>query len=208
MGLFSKKNDYESVAMEIDASQQRRRERANASTPSASSASAQTNPPRPPAAPSPKINVSMPPPVETAKPTPVSPYGIDEVIQLMRELPDNKKEMVILIVQKTLASAKIDIRTILDKATRKLEGLQSKNDKLKSEIRDLEELIIQKKSDVDRIRRDMEETQAVRQNFEAVHQRTSQKGSHLPPRHFEEEVSTMDERQQTQVLEYSGTLSS
>jgi chromosome segregation ATPase len=98
-------------------------------------------------------------------------YGIEDVIQLMRDLPDSKKEMVILIVQKTLVSAKIDIRNILEKAARKIDNLQGKNDKLRAEIRELEELIIQKKSDVDRLRRDIEETQQVRQSFEQVYLR-------------------------------------
>ncbi|HYX38992.1 MAG TPA: hypothetical protein VE954_38300 [Oligoflexus sp.] len=168
MGLFNKKNGYEAAAMELEEAQQRRRERShtNAAAP-APSASA----PKPPSAASPapaKKEVSVPQ-VEAPKLN----YGIEDVIQLMRDLPDNKKEMVILIVQKTLVSAKIDIKTILEKAARKIEGLQSKNDKLRSEIRELEEMIIQKKSDVDRLRRDMEETQSVRQSFEAVYLRGS-----------------------------------
>ncbi|MDQ3232950.1 MAG: hypothetical protein M3Q07_14120 [Pseudobdellovibrionaceae bacterium] len=168
MGLFNKKNGYEAAAMELEEAQQRRRERShtNAAAP-APSASAPKPPPA--AAPAPaKKEVSVPQ-VEAPKLN----YGIEDVIQLMRDLPDNKKEMVILIVQKTLVSAKIDIKTILEKAARKIEGLQSKNDKLRSEIRELEEMIIQKKSDVDRLRRDMEETQSVRQSFEAVYLRGS-----------------------------------
>ncbi|WP_141733539.1 hypothetical protein [Oligoflexus tunisiensis] len=158
MGLFSKHNGYESAAMELE-EQQRRRERSSGSH-KTSSGHAKA----PPAA---------PPPLKPEAPIepPKLSYGIEDVIQLMRDLPDNKKEMVILIVQKTLISARIDIKSILDKAARKIEMLQSKNDKLRAEIRELEEMIIQKKSDVDRLRRDIEETQQVRLSFEQVYLR-------------------------------------
>lgn len=170
MGLFSKKNGYEAAALELEVQEQRRRERSQAQqsqakTPSSSSSKA----------PSTSSTVSpsaaqAPAPAKAEAQSAALPltYGIDDVIQLMRDLPDSKKEMVILIVQKTLLSAKIDIKTILEKATRKIDNLQNRNDKLRTEIRDLEELIIQKKSDVERLRKDIEETQSVRQNFEAV----------------------------------------
>lgn len=162
MGLFSKGNSYEAAALELEESQ-RRRERSQAN--SSSQKSTVNSPKTPPMAPPPLKSESAS--NEASKLT----YGIEDVIQLMRDLPDNKKEMVILIVQKTLVSAKIDIKSILEKAGRKIETLQGKNDKLRAEIRELEELIIQKKSDVDRLRRDIEETQQVRQSFEQVYLR-------------------------------------
>ena len=167
MGIFSKKNGYEAAAMELEAARdQRRRERASA--PSTSQA----------ASPQPQALSANPAPsqesIETPKaPTPAA-YGIEDVIQLMRNLPDNKKETVILIVQKTLISAKIDINHILDKGAHKIDNLQVVNDKLKTEILALEELIIQKKSDVDQARRDIEETQQVMQSFEMVYKRSQQ----------------------------------
>jgi len=100
-----------------------------------------------------------------------SPYSIEDVIRLMRELPDSKKEMVVIIVQKTLLSAKIDIHSILEDAGRKVEKLQRQNDKMVSEIRELEEAIIQKKGEVDRLARDIEETNGVKQVFEVVYGR-------------------------------------
>ncbi len=100
-----------------------------------------------------------------------SPYSIEDVIRLMRELPDSKKEMVVIIVQKTLLSAKIDIHSILEDAGRKVDKLQRQNDKMVSEIRDLEEAIIQKKGEVDKLARDIEETNGVKQVFEVVYGR-------------------------------------
>jgi hypothetical protein len=173
MGLFSK-HSYESAAMELE-EQQRRRERSSSSSQKSSSSHSKT----PPAA---------PPPLKPEAPIeqPKLSYGIEDVIQLMRDLPDNKKEMVILIVQKTLISARIDIKSILEKAARKIETLQSKNDKLRAEIRELEEMIIQKKSDVDRLRRDIEETQQVRISFEQVYLR----GTRPPVSSVESEEET------------------
>ncbi|MBC7660868.1 MAG: hypothetical protein H7249_14315 [Chitinophagaceae bacterium] len=100
-----------------------------------------------------------------------SPYTIEDVIRLMRELPDSKKEMVVIIVQKTLLSAKIDIHSIIEDAGRKVDKLQRQNDKMVGEIRELEEAIIQKKGEVDRLARDIDETTSVKQVFEVVYGR-------------------------------------
>lgn len=175
MGLFSKNNSYEAAAMELEESQRRRDRSQSTSAPQKSSA------------PQPKAPPMVPPTLKSEGPSADASkltYGIEDVIQLMRDLPDNKKEMVILIVQKTLVSAKIDIKSILEKAARKIESLQSKNDKLRAEIRELEEMIIQKKSDVDRLRRDIEETQQVRQSFEQVFLRGSRSAQ---PTSFDED---------------------
>jgi hypothetical protein len=96
-------------------------------------------------------------------------YTIDDVIRLMRELPDSKKEMVVVIVQKTLLSAKIDIGAIIDDAQRKVEKLTRLNDKTMAEIRELEDAIIQKKAEVDRLTKDLDETASVKQIFEATY---------------------------------------
>lgn len=184
MGLFSKKNAYEAVAMELEEAQQRRRDRSHSGSQSQGHAPSQPKSPAAPAAQTKPQTSSS----EASKPNPMLSYGIEDVIQLMRDLPDSKKEMVILIVQKTLVSAKIDIKTILEKAARKIENLQSKNDKLRAEIRDLEELIIQKKSDVDRVRREMEETQQVRQSFEAVYLRGTRSSNPM----VQDEESTLN----------------
>ncbi len=100
-----------------------------------------------------------------------SPYSIDDVIRLMRELPDSKKEMVVVIVQKTLMSARIDVASIIDDASRKVEKLTRANDKVVAEIRELEEAIIQRKAEVDRLSRELEETTSVKQIFEVTYGR-------------------------------------
>jgi uncharacterized coiled-coil DUF342 family protein len=91
----------------------------------------------------------------------------------MRELPDNKKEMVITIVQKTLVSAKINVSNILDEATRKIEKLARKTDKLSQEVREMEEAILQKKLEMDHNAREVAETREVKVSFEAALRPTS-----------------------------------
>lgn len=122
----------------------------------------------PPGMRNPGITMSQAAPMpEAAK----SPYSIDDVIRLMRELPDSKKEMVVVIVQKTLLSAKIDVSAIIDDAASKVDKLMRSSDRLVSEIRELEEAIILKKGEVDRLNKELEETSSVKQIFEVTYGR-------------------------------------
>jgi vacuolar-type H+-ATPase subunit I/STV1 len=157
MGLFSRKNPYEKDVLDLEASFQ----------------AAQVTPPRPAAPPQsmpplsavPQAPTPVPPP---AAARPASNYGIEDAIKLMRELPDNKKEMVISIVQKTLISAKINVATIIDDAGRKIDRLERKNEKLGQEIRELEEAIMQRKLEMDHNARDIAETRDVKTSFEST----------------------------------------
>ncbi|WP_141732276.1 hypothetical protein [Oligoflexus tunisiensis] len=151
MGLFSRKNPYEKDVLDLEASFQ----------------AVPVTPPRPVAPPqviAPQAPMPMPP--AAARPAPN--YGIEDAIKLMRELPDNKKEMVIAIVQKTLISAKINVATILDDAGRKIDRLERKNEKLGQEIRELEEAIMQRKLEMDHNARDIVETREVKTSFEST----------------------------------------
>lgn len=121
-------------------------------------------------------------------------YSIEDVIRLMRELPDSKKEMVVIIVQKTLLSAKIDITSILDDASTKTEKLQKQSDRMVTEIRDLEEAIILKKGEVDGINREIEEINGVKSLFEAVYSR-----------HLREEAENKDKERQVTAPPVPGT---
>lgn len=170
MGLFNRKNPYEKDALDLEAAMRTTPERPElkARPPAAPAPSSMMSPQTPmPQAPAPQA--PTPPPMAAA-PAMARPatYGIEDAIQLMRELPDNKKEMVITIVQKTLVSAKINVSTILDDATRKIERLERKNEKLAQEIRELEEAILQRKLEMDHNARDVAETREVKVSFEAA----------------------------------------
>lgn len=171
MGLFNRKNPYEKDALDLEAAMRTTPERPElkARPPAAPAPSAMMSPQASmPQAPAPQA--PMPPPMAAAPAVVARPasYGIEDAIQLMRELPDNKKEMVITIVQKTLVSAKINVSTILDDATRKIERLERKNEKLAQEIRELEEAILQRKLEMDHNARDVAETREVKVSFEAA----------------------------------------
>lgn len=166
MGLFNRKNPYEKDAMDLEAALRPATGADLKARPQAPTATASPQPPMPHA---PAPQAPMPPPMAApAAMTKPASYGIEDAIQLMRELPDNKKEMVISIVQKTLVSAKINVSTILDDATRKIERLERKNEKLGQEIRELEEAILQRKLEMEHNARDVAETREVKVSFEAA----------------------------------------
>jgi hypothetical protein len=171
MGLFNRKNPYEKDALDLETAMRTTPERPDLKArPTAPAPQAMMSPqPTMPQAPAPLAPTppAMAAPAPAAAPRPMS-YGIEDAIQLMRELPDNKKEMVITIVQKTLVSAKINVSTILDDATRKIERLERKNEKLAQEIRELEEAILQRKLEMDHNARDVAETREVKVSFEAA----------------------------------------
>ncbi|MDQ3235807.1 MAG: hypothetical protein M3Q07_28700, partial [Pseudobdellovibrionaceae bacterium] len=152
MGLFNRKNPYEKEALDLEAAMRTSPERPDLRP-------RPTAPPLATAPQAPTLQAPAPMPPTVAAPTlpaRTGSYGIEDAIKLMRELPDNKKEMVISIVQKTLISAKINVSTILDDAGRKIDRLERKNEKLHQEIRELEEAIIQRKLEMDTNARDIE----------------------------------------------------
>ena len=171
MGLFNRKNPYEKDALDLEAAMRTTPERPELKArPTAPAPQASMMSPQPPMMPQAPAPLAPTPPVmaaPAAAPRPMS-YGIEDAIQLMRELPDNKKEMVITIVQKPLVSAKINVSTLVDDATRKIERLERKNDKLAQEIRELEEAILQRKLEMDHNARDVAETREVKISFETA----------------------------------------
>lgn len=169
MGLFNRKNPYEKDALDLESAMRTTPEKPDLKArPTAPAPQAMMSPQPPmPQAPAPMAPTPPAMAAPAVAPRPTS-YGIEDAIQLMRELPDNKKEMVITIVQKTLVSAKINVSTILDDATRKIERLERKNEKLAQEIRELEEAILQRKLEMDHNARDVAETREVKVSFEAA----------------------------------------
>ena len=170
MGLFNRKNPYEKDALDLETAMRTTPERPDLKArPTAPAPQAAMMSPQAPMPQAPAPHAPTPPAMTAPAVAPRSTsYGIEDAIQLMRELPDNKKEMVITIVQKTLVSAKINVSTILDDATRKIERLERKNEKLAQEIRELEEAILQRKLEMDHNARDVAETREVKVSFEAA----------------------------------------
>jgi hypothetical protein len=170
MGLFNRKNPYEKDALDLEAAMRPTPDRPDlkARPPTPAPTAMMSPQPTMPQAPTPQAPTPPPMPAAPAAAARPATYGIEDAIQLMRELPDDKKEMVITIVQKTLVSAKINVSTILDDATRKIERLDRKNEKLAQEIRELEEAILQRKQEMDQNARDLAETREVKISFETA----------------------------------------
>ena len=77
-----------------------------------------------------------------------SNYGIDHVVALMRDLPNDNKEIVVFVVTKTLESANINIYNIIRDAAKKERLLETEIHQLKDEIKKLQEQISEKEEKI------------------------------------------------------------
>lgn len=92
-------------------------------------------------------------------------YGIDDAISLMRTLPQDNVELVVQVVKHTLESAKIDIVTIIDDATGKVDRIESRVTVLRSAIADLEREIQTRRDEIDKLEADRRETTRVKERL-------------------------------------------
>jgi len=183
------RNPYEQEVAELEALQRaQQRARAQQALPSAPISAPSPMLASQPSftAPAPAQMVSAPPPAAQK-----IAYGIEDVIRLMRDLPNGQQDAVVSIVQKTLMSMKVDISSILEDAARKIERLNKKNDKLSNEIRELEEAILKRRLEMEQNGRDMQETSDVQGSFQAVYatqrnpnERITQSTANLEPSSF------------------------
>lgn len=89
-------------------------------------------------------------------------YGVDQAIQLMRTLPQDNVELVVQVVKHTLESARIEIGRIIDDASHRQEDIESRVKVLRDEIADLEKEIASRRSEIDKLEADYEETSTVK----------------------------------------------
>lgn len=75
-------------------------------------------------------------------------YGIDHVVALMRDLPNDNSDVVVAVVTKTLESANINIGDIIDDAAKKEQMLESEINQLKDEINTLQAQIAEKEEKI------------------------------------------------------------
>jgi hypothetical protein len=97
--------------------------------------------------------------------SPVTTYGIDDAIQLMRTLPQENVELVVRVVKHTLESTRIDIGTIINDATQKQERLSARVTVLKDAIADLEKEIQVRRKEIDELEADHRETTKVKERL-------------------------------------------
>lgn len=104
---------------------------------------------------------------------PVTSYGIDDAIQLMRTLPQENVELVVRVVKHTLESTKIDIGAIIDDASQKQQRIEARVQVLKDAIADLEREIQVRKKEIDELETDHRETTKVKERLVLAEKLTS-----------------------------------
>jgi len=111
---------------------------------------------------------------ETAKPAAAKPtaeptkptYGIQNAIELMRQLPSDNVPLVVEVVKKTLESLHVDIGSIIADAERKRARIDDRVVNLQAEIDDFEEEIAARKDEIEALTADRDETKTVKERLE------------------------------------------
>jgi hypothetical protein len=76
-------------------------------------------------------------------------FGVDEALQLLKQLPDNDDELMIYGVKTTLESVGVDIGQIIQDAQNKAENVKSQIAGVEDEIAALETQILEKSQTID-----------------------------------------------------------
>lgn len=186
MGLFDKKkkgrDEFDSPVEQVDLStagttitmtpdeeDEDEVPRAAAKAPTAAASSAASSRPAMPGLP------PVTPAARAAKPSqsPVTSYGIDDAIQLMRTLPQENVELVVRVVKHTLESTRIDIGAIIDDASQKQQRIEARVAVLKEAIADLEREIQVRRKEIDELETDHRETTKVKERLVLAEKLTS-----------------------------------
>lgn len=96
-------------------------------------------------------------------------YGVEEAIELMRTFPrDQDQSMVVSVVQKTLASANIDIDMIVRDAGHRIDRLGKQKANLENDVEELEKNIAEKRKEIASTIEHINETQNLVNSFKEV----------------------------------------
>jgi hypothetical protein len=90
-------------------------------------------------------------------------YGINKAIELIRSLPDDNMELVVLVVKTTLESANVKVSTIINDAVRKQSMLEKRIDSLAREVSALEAEVAARKREIATLEADYKETSTVKE---------------------------------------------
>ena len=93
-------------------------------------------------------------------------YGIEEAISLMRRVPDEKPELVVLVVKKTLESANIRIAPIINDATSRQKRIDNRVASLQHEVATLQGEVAALAEDILSLQADRDETSLVKERLE------------------------------------------
>jgi len=98
---------------------------------------------------------------------PVSGYGIEQAIALMRGLPPDLQttDIVVQVIKRTLESAHINVASIIADATHKEERIETRIRTLQEEISAHEREIATRATEIQRLQSDLEETSRVKERL-------------------------------------------
>jgi TolA-binding protein len=115
------------------------------------------------AVPQPHQPQALPQPQVVAK---GSGYGIAEAIALLRGLPADNSELVVRVVQATLASVDVHLRDIIEDATRRQKATQDRIAAVHGQIAQLERQLEGQRREVATLEADLKETTSVKERLQ------------------------------------------
>jgi len=93
---------------------------------------------------------------------PVADYGIQDAIELIRQLPNVNTDIVISVVIKTLESANIQVTDIISDAEEREKSIENRNEELATKTDRLEKQITDLAEEIQRLNTDFDETTKVK----------------------------------------------
>ena len=75
-------------------------------------------------------------------------YGIDNAIELMRQMPDGDINIISTVIRRTLESTNVQVAEIITDAKNKEADIRSRAKRLEAEIRDLEEKVSTRNTEI------------------------------------------------------------
>jgi hypothetical protein len=128
--------------------------------------------------------IAQPPPPVPAPLAPAKsgPYGITDVIRLLRSLPvDQHGELVVRVIRTTLESVNVHVGDLVEDATRHQQKLSERIATLQSQIMDLSKQIDTHRSEVSRLEAELAETTSVKERLHHADHAAARPPSHAPP---------------------------
>jgi hypothetical protein len=93
------------------------------------------------------------------------PYGIQQVIELMRKLPNRNLELVVQVVKRTLESVSVSIPTLINDATQREKDIFGRVENLKKDIANLESEVSAKRKTITELEADHKEVTTVKERL-------------------------------------------
>ena len=95
-------------------------------------------------------------------------YDLDEILSLIRELPEAKKPMVLTIIQKTLESANISPQMVLKDISKRIAGLKDEMVRRESEIEQFKKGIADNKQAIASLAINLSDVEIFQKNFVTI----------------------------------------